>query len=322
MSEKISVIIPVYNVENYLEECILSVLGQTYTNLEVILVNDGSTDSSFEICKQYEKLDERVVVLTKENGGLSSARNFGLKHATGIYVGFIDSDDFIKKDMFQKMYEVAKIKNAEIVCCDFSECDEASNIRHVQDSNIIYEYNNYQAISKLLYESYYKCFAWNKLYIKELFDDICYPDGKLYEDIVTTYKLMKKSSKIAYIKTPFYIYRQRNNSITNSKFNMRSYEMLEAIDELIDDINNIPTKYQNDLKIGFAIYYSFFISEMINAHYMDKIIYKKYKGMLKENFSAIIFSSELNVRRKIQMILSGRAIKVYKLAYAIIKKRR
>lgn len=321
MNEKISVVVPVYNVEKYLAECIESIMFQSYKNLEIIIVNDGSTDHSLDICKKYKEQDERIILINKKNGGLSSARNLGLKYATGEYVGFVDSDDLIDKDMYQILYDLIQSSDSDIVCCDYIGCDEDSNIETgISDSGEIFQYTNYEAVSYLLYDDYYKCFAWNKLYKKNLFEDINYPEGKWYEDISTTYKLMIKSSKITYVRKRLYVYRERSNSITNAQFDKRTYDLLDAINEVEKDISKLPDLYRNDMRVGCLLYYFFFVNVMINGDYMDQEIYCVYQKMLKQNFRMFFCSGKIGIVRKIQMILCAISVNGYRRIYARVKK--
>ena len=189
--DKISVVVPIYNVEKYLEKCIKSILNQTYNNLEIILVNDGSTDNCLNICKKFEKIDKRIFVINKENGGLSEARNYGIDKATGKYITFVDSDDYIDEDYLEFLY-----KNLIINNCDISICNPRIVYEDGGKSRTLYKYcfpqnivlEGEKALEMMLYQKKFDNSAWGKLYKINLFDEIRYPVGKLYEDIATTYK--------------------------------------------------------------------------------------------------------------------------------------
>ena len=175
----ISVIVPVYNVEKYLEKCIDSILSQTFKNFEIILVDDGSTDSCGIICDEYERLDNRVKVIHKINGGLSSARNSGLEIASGEYVAFVDSDDWIDKNMYQELYNEAKKNNADIVQCKFIKAKDENVSIYNNEFNEVEVIGNLDALCNLYNE---RCIetvvTWNKLYKRYLFNDIVFPQWK------------------------------------------------------------------------------------------------------------------------------------------------
>ncbi len=207
----ISVIVPVYNVEKYLEECINSIINQTYKNLEIILVDDGATDNSGKMCDEFAKKDTRIKVIHKENGGLSDARNTGIDIACGEYIQFVDSDDCIENDMIELLYKNAKKYEADISMCSHyilteEECTPEGN----GELNI---YDRVQVLKEILLDERVRSYAWNKLFAKELFNEIRFPKGKVFEDILTIPRLFEKSKKVVLDNQPKYYYRQRKGSI-------------------------------------------------------------------------------------------------------------
>lgn len=239
----ISVIVPVYNVEEYLEECVNSILNQTYSNLEIILVNDGSTDNCIDICNKYKDIDKRVIVINKDNGGLSDARNVGLKKATGAYIAFVDSDDFIEQDMYELLYNEIHLNNADISGCDYyiynkntiAKSDTITQEKCIMDSS--------EAIIKMNQLTGFGISACNKIYKRELFDGIEFPYKKLNEDWFVMYKLIDRANKIIYNPKAKYYYRQRVASITkNSKIN---FTPIEATQEVL---NFVMEKYPNAIQ--------------------------------------------------------------------------
>ncbi len=217
---KISVIVPIYNVENYLNRCVDSILNSTYKNLEIILVDDGSTDNCSKICDDYLKKDSRIQVVHKKNGGLSDARNKGLDLATGEYISFIDSDDCINKNMLSYLMKILLKNSCDIAVCDFSIFYDKfpNDVMLLNDSDDYKILSSKKALSLLLYGSEsHGDYAWNKLYKKKLFDDIRYPVGKKMEDIGTTYKLYYKADRIVISNKKLYYYFQRNDSILGTK---------------------------------------------------------------------------------------------------------
>ncbi|GAA0796577.1 hypothetical protein GCM10008910_17620 [Faecalicatena orotica] len=240
----ISVIIPVYNVDTYLETCVDSVLGQSYKNLDVILVDDGSTDLSSSICDEYKKNDKRVQVIHKTNGGLSDARNYGIDIAKGIYITFVDSDDFVSVDYIDTLFKLISENNADISICKnikFSEDEENIQLKAKNNKEIIC-FNNLMAMQDLFYQKHIENSAWGKLYKSELFTNVRYPIGKLYEDMGTTYKLLYKARKVIWSSAEKYYYLQRENSIMNRKFSIRNMDRVIISEEILEFVkHNVPS---------------------------------------------------------------------------------
>ena len=255
----ISVIVPVYNVAQFLDDCLVSIINQSYNNIEIILVDDGSTDKSGEICDIFADQDRRIRVIHKKNGGLSSARNVGLNVARGNFIVFVDSDDCLNKKMIEKLYNAVMSSNTEIACCDYT----SSGFNNDSDSEIEV-LSREDAISTLFDDYGFQCFAWNKIYKRSLFENICYPEGKLFEDIVTTYKLLKKVDKVVYIKEKLYYYRQRTNSITRTTFNKKNKDLIDAIEFVYTDSIHCGLTSER-LKVGYLGYYLSYIQKAFTA---------------------------------------------------------
>ena len=213
----ISVIVPIYNVEDYLTRCLNSIINQTYHNLEIILVDDGSTDNSGLICDEYQKYDKRIKVIHQENGGLSFARNIGLDNALGDLISFVDGDDFIELTMLEELKKCMDITNSDISVCDFYNVYGSNKIRNTNNREEILILKNKDKFNALQseYKSIYPS-AWNKLYKKELFDNIRYPNGKIYEDSFIICDLLNKAKIVSYITKPLYNYVYRKDSISNN----------------------------------------------------------------------------------------------------------
>lgn len=208
----ISVIVPVYGVEKYLDRCVESVLNQTYKNFELLLVDDGSLDNCPRMCDEWAKKDERIKVFHKSNGGLSSARNYGLDRAKGDYIAFVDSDDFVHPDYLNLLYSAIMQANADIAICDFKRFTQESEIKvEKEEIREISEYDNYAIfkVDKNFPNGVYdlkKEVLWNKLYKKELFSEIKFPEGEIHEDTATYYKFLYLSRKTVYINNALYFY--------------------------------------------------------------------------------------------------------------------
>ena len=245
---KVSVIVPIYNVEKYLEKCINSLLSQTLEDIQIILVNDGSKDNSGNIAKECEKNNKnRIIYVEKENGGLSDARNYGLKYATGDFIAFLDSDDYIEKNAYEEMYNKAIEENADYVECDFIW--EFPNKIRVDKQ---YPYKNKKEML-----SFVRVVAWNKLIKRQLITDnnLEFPKGLRYEDVEFTYKLIPFVNRFAYVDKPFIHYVQREDSIANVQ-NERTAEIFTVLDNVIEFYkkNNIYEKYRDELEYNYARY--------------------------------------------------------------------
>ena len=221
MNELISIIVPVYKVEPYIKRCVQSIIEQSYKNIEIILVDDGSPDKSGEICDEFSKKDERIKVIHKPNGGLSDARNAGLKIAKGEYIGFVDSDDYIENDMFECLYKLCTENKAQISIVSYYEYYNGKLIS-VRKNDKLEKFNKTEAIKELLIDSKIQSYAWNKLFKRELFDGIIFPTNKNFEDIATTLLLFEKAEKVVLLEEPKYHYLRRNDSIIGKK-NYKTY---------------------------------------------------------------------------------------------------
>lgn len=233
MSMELSIIVPVYKVEKQLERCIQSILNQSFTNFELILVDDGSPDKCGEICDEYEKKDKRIKVIHKKNGGLSDARNAGLDIAKGKYIGFVDSDDIIHPEMYERMYNFINKYNVDIVQCKFKKfksIEDINKLSNINNTNIEY-YTSKEAIMDMIDNNKINVNTWNKLYKRELFENERFPKGKIHEDEFLTYKLMYESNKIAYINEELYYYYQNDNGIMNGSNLIKRLDRIEALEE-------------------------------------------------------------------------------------------
>lgn len=279
----VSVIVPIYNVEKYLKRCVDSILDQTYTKLEIILVDDGSTDQSGFMCDIYTQNDSRIRVLHKENGGLSDARNAGLEIANGEYVYFIDSDDFVTDDAVKYLYDSLLSYNADIATHGYViHYSEDSNINiHELKGNEQLALTNEDALEHLLYEKQVTPSACMKLYRRQLFDTgIRFPAGKNCEDLATTYKLFSKARRIVLNTAPKYFYYQRLGSLTQSDFNDSSMDGFYATKDQLDYINKFHPALTK------AAQYRLF-TEAIYVIMKVPPIKSQYKNYRKELYKAI-----------------------------------
>ena len=309
----ISVIVPVYNVAQFLDDCLTSIINQSYKDIEIILVDDGSTDKSGEICDTFAAQDGRIRVIHKKNGGLSSARNVGLGVAKGNFVVFVDSDDYLNHEMITKLYDAVMSTKAEIACCDYTSL-EFNNDSHSE----IEVLNRKDAISTLFDDYGFQCFAWNKIYQRSLFENIRYPEGKLFEDIATTYQLLKKVDRVAYVKDKLYYYRQRTNSITKTKFNKKNKDLIDAIDFVYTDSMQCGLISER-LKVGYLGYYLSYIQKGFTAKADVENEYKVLRERTRENIVSLIKEKNISLKKRIQLILIGVCPGVYKWLYRDIQ---
>lgn len=239
MEQLVSIIVPIYNVEKYIKECIDSIINQTYKNLEIILVDDGSPDICPKICDEYSKKDKRIKVIHKENGGLSSARNAGLDVAKGEYVSFIDSDDVVDEKFIETLYNLCIENNCDISECDFTRFEEEVIKSDVEPNINVYTNKEMQL---RIYSDFYirTIIVCNKLFKKYLYDDIRFPIGKIHEDEFTTYKIFHACKlHICTTSEVLYFYRYNAASITRKKFNVKRFDALEAYEERMSFYKNL-----------------------------------------------------------------------------------
>jgi len=256
MTEKITVIIPVYNVENYLNKCLDSVLKQTYKNLEIIVVNDGSTDNSGTICQEYAQKDNRIVYIEKENGGLSDARNAGLDRMTGSYVTFVDSDDWIEQDYLETLYKKIVEYQADIAVGNYYSFNESEGMFYFHilgDSYYEKVYDNVSIFENLYESQEMKSFAlisaWGKLYNAGLFEQLRFDIGKLGEDGYLNQKIYLLAEKIVYIHKGIYSYRIRNNSLSRTWTEKWMHALVDAMSERITLLANLGYPLEKHLAI-------------------------------------------------------------------------
>lgn len=234
----ISVILPIYNVSDYLDRCMKSVINQTYKNIEIIMVDDGSTDDSALKCDEYKEKDDRIVVFHKENGGLSDARNYGIKRASGDYITCVDSDDFVDLDYIEYLYSLITKYNVKMSICQHRVLYSNGKVKEFGKSGEEVLLSK-KCLERMLYHDVIDTSAWAKLYDRSLFSDVEYPKGKLFEDIGTTYKLMLQCNNVAVGYESKYNYIIRRDSIVNCSFNPKKFDLLEMTDKMADDVLKI-----------------------------------------------------------------------------------
>lgn len=301
MNKKVSVVIPVYNVEMYLDKAVKSVTNQTYNNLEIILVDDGSTDNSGTMCDKYKNEDSRIIVLHDKNEGLSEARNRGIRIATGEYICFLDSDDYLDTTFVQKMIESIDATDADLAICQLWKIypDGKKTGPNISNNYVILDRN---AAFKLMFieSGHVGVYACNKMYKTELFSDIAYPYGKFYEDSGTTYKLVGKCDKIVYYKEPLYYYRvNRPGSIASDKKKIDRF-----LDKCVflDDMDAFFEEYDLSVKEAFMSKYMSDIMGMLDScvvnSCVDSELWKRAKQMFVSHKKQIFTNKKIPIGRK------------------------
>lgn len=231
----ISVILPIYNVEKYLPVCMESLFLQTYKNIEILMIDDGSKDNCFRLCEKYAEKDPRVKVYHKQNGGLANARNYGAEHAQGEYITYVDPDDYIDPDYVEYLFALIKKYKTKMSVCQhrIRYCNgTVKDGKRTGDEELSVS----ECLKKMLYHDVIDMSAWAKLYHRSLFDVIRYPDGKIFEDTATTYRLVMECDAIAIGYETKYNYLFHENSIVNSQFQLNKLDLLEATDNMVKDI--------------------------------------------------------------------------------------
>lgn len=265
----ISVIIPIYKVEQYLDRCVKSIVHQTYPELEIILVDDGSPDSCPMICDQWAKKDKRIKVIHKQNGGLSDARNAGMKAATGDYIAFVDSDDWVSHSYIELLYKALKEQNADIAACDVQITSSFQEQGDLQKHVPVYAYTAERALETVLQGQIFRAIACNKLYKREQLVKYQFPVGKYHEDEFFTYKVIAQASKLVFVDEKLYFYFQREGSIMNS-VSSKHLDALEAYTERLAFLKNCyPTLYSAD-KVNFCYICVTLYKDFLQAPHIEK----------------------------------------------------
>lgn len=282
MNPLISVIVPVYNVENYLDRCVESIVNQTYSNLEIILVDDGSSDSSVRKCDEWAKIDSRIVVIHKENRGQADARNVGIEEATGNYIGFVDSDDYIDLSMYSVLYDVLSKHNCNLVECSMKHIYNQSGSCTADGSGEVLLFNREETVCDFIKETHFTCTVPNILLESTIAKKVFFDVGKTHEDILWPYRVFCLSKRTAYIDRTLYFYYQRAGSTMNKKYSIKRFDGLDALEERAELVRkDFPKLYSSAIKsyLGSCMYqYQF----LCRQHKSEE--YKNYKRILHDRF--------------------------------------
>lgn len=296
----ISIIVPVYNVEKYLKKCVHSLRMQTYPMIEIILVDDGSTDGSSKICDEFSEMDSRIKVIHKENGGLSDARNAGIKQAIGKYYSFIDSDDYIENDMLEELHDLAVTQNCQITISNmrrFYEDGSTEGFYEPVDSIICYEGN-------FKFETLKQPSVCNKLFVAELFRGIWFPKGKFYEDTFVYHELVYKANKVGLTGKQGYWYLSRKESILGrEQYTIRYFDFLEAVYCRMHFLIEHEVEYYGiEACLSYYSAYSNAVKyikcdENMSDHFVEAKRWYLYA------YNELINSKDISIKQKIRLIL-------------------
>ena len=310
----ISIIVPIYNTAKYLPRCLNSIIHQTYQNLEIILVNDGSTDNSSEISEEYHQKDSRIKLIYQKNQGLSAARNTGIKKATGDYLTFVDSDDEIMPKMIEKMLFALQSNHSDIVICSFKEKYPNGKTTHFSQKYSAKTFNTENALKAMLKEQGFMVSATMKLFPTKFFKNVNFPTGKLHEDVGTTYKLIMQANLISFIPEELYIYHHHNDSII-SKFDNRKLDIIELTDQMCNDIDKKYPHLKN-VTNERRIRARFSVLRQIPLNHQET---PKILSYLKTHKSYIIKNPETTKTDKLALRLALISPRLFQLSYKLFK---
>jgi glycosyltransferase involved in cell wall biosynthesis len=301
---EISIIVPVYNVENYMKECIESILAQSFTDIEVLLINDGSTDRSGEICDEFAQKDERVRVIHKPYGGVSSARNAGIRNAKGNYIGFVDGDDRVIPTTYEELYYLCQQTESEIAICTLGREVDGQLINRKPSEKVL-EMTTEEALKQMLKGVLYRFSLCNKLFHRSCFQHIQFPEGRIHEDLSTTYRVMANAKRIVFKDFIGYIYVKRSNSILTSTYSQKRLDAFLGWDEMINFINNNFPFLIHEAVACFTynlIDHIFYILHQVkDANERDKYL-KVIQGYVRKHFKLIRENNFLNFSYKLMMM--------------------
>lgn len=312
MTEKISIIVPVYKVEKYLDKCVRSIVEQTYKNLEIILVDDGSPDNCPAMCDEWARKDSRIAVIHKENGGVSSARNAGLAACTGDYVGFVDSDDWIEPDMYEYLLDISMKSNADVSRCAFViELENPEVDIDLQNDSKLRVLHGDELIIELVNGEYNEGIMCNKLYKSECIKDLRLNENiKIAEDCLLNYHIYSRGITLVSSDSVKYHYLGRNDSATNSVFSEKSFDILKVHNEITNSEINNPATYPYCLKtyIRYNIIYLRTCIAYERKFYRDDM-----RNEVKKYSSAILHSPICDKKLKFRVFLITYMFPLYKL---------
>lgn len=314
MKPLISVIVPVYKVQAYLEQCVQSILSQTYKELQVVLVDDGSPDNCGEMCDGLAHTDARIQVIHKSNGGLSDARNAGIAQAKGDYFAFIDSDDWVANEYIEYLYRGIEC-GGDISVCNFFTVRGKNEIPWRKPSDVFSVMSSMEAVKNMLYAESFDTSAWGKLFPRACFDEIEFPRGMLYEEVATTYRLLLTQKTVSVGRKPLYYYRMRAESIVNSAFDIRCMDMLTNTQRIyVYAAEKAPEL--NKAAERKLVYACFYILKTIGNQYAEyPEITEELVSIVRGHGKSVLEDSRASMRDKAAIILLSLGVKPFVSAW-------
>lgn len=318
----ITVIVPIYNVDRYLEKCVNSIITQSYGSLEIILVDDGSNDRCPQICNEYGEKDDRIVVIHQENAGQGKARNVGLDRSKGNFIAFLDADDYWEENYLELLYNKACDSDADIVICNYKHVDENGAVMNNGPKCNFDEkmYDGDEAMSVALYWREFGVAPWAKLFRRNVWDGIRFKEDRIYEDLATTYLVYHKASKVCFINKYLMSYRIRSNSDIHQAFNTKKVRILDSADEILEfcmnrAVNCVDAAKSRELATAFFILFQ--IPDKLYEEYdleidrCKQIIYrfrktvaKDKKARRKTRMGAILSYLGFGIEKKIFILMN------------------
>lgn len=316
MKPLISIIVPIYNVEAYLAKCVDSILTQTYTNLEIILVNDGSSDCCGKLCDEYAKQDKRIKVIHKENGGQSDARNVAIDIATGEFISFIDSDDYVTDNYIMTLYSLIEKYKCKVSVASYTTFVEGSTPKVVDE---VYKEDcqtNVKAVEEMFYQEKYDTAPWAKLYHSSLFaTGIRYPKGIIYEDLATTYLLIFQSDEVAFCNRRIYNYLLRGDSSERSPFSFKKMDSALKVCELMESHLDILERVIQAYKCRMMSFYFHLLLKMPDGYEHRYILYNRIKAIR----GSVLCNNRARKKARVASLLSYFGFDIVKSVFHWIK---
>ena len=307
----ISVIVPVYNVEKYLERCVKSIAAQTYKDLEILLIDDGSTDKSGKMCDDFQQTDSRIKAFHKQNGGLSDARNYGIEHSAGEFISFVDSDDYIDEKMLETLHRLITENDADLAVCsamDVFEGKEVTQVKEIKEFNL----NKVESYKYMLRGDGIPS-ACNKLYKRQTVGDVRFPVGKLYEDGFFTPQILKRVEKTAVTSKPMYYYFRRADSITTKPFRKGDLDVIEAYDKCVKQVKELCPEALPYAEFRYRNAYFNVLDKMLMRDDCKEIPeYKQVVKYLKKHTAQIVKDPGFGKMRRIAAVALKFSVPLYK----------
>lgn len=312
---KVSIIVPVYNCEEYLRKCLLSLETQTYKDIEVILIDDGSTDDSGAICDEFVNRDKRFKVIHKRNEGVCIARNMGIDLASGDFIGFVDSDDYCKEEMFQYLVALSQKNDADIACCGIERVYVNTGATFFT-RELIHDvvYTTEEALEKYFLPDHITTAVWNKIFKASVAKAVKFKDYARNDDGWFVSHAISSSKKVAVGGECLYIYQIREKSITRGNFSRKNYDILRSVNESYKDARKL-FPHNNKMIMAKIFWYVVFLDEMILAGKRNTRVIRGVKALIRKNLITVFEYEDIRFWRKFQFYILALSFNLYSVTY-------